>query len=242
MLNILSLGSNCEVAMMINMLSINNVDISKHYYSHIFSYTNIKLNSIIKILENIEILDIEENFKIIYRIFRNDTYVFSFYNINEIINNNYNYDSIHIDFEYLHENNVYFWSHGIVKNKNEFNINEINNYINNVNDKRRYLVQKFKNKIKTNNKTLFILKALKNEYVFEDFIKLNNLLINNDNKYLGIIYEINDNEIFNLNLKNTIILPVDKLTGHDEAIYHERHNTKNKYLELFNRLNLILKR
>ena len=82
------------------------------------------------------------------------------------------------------------------------------------------------------------IKLLKNEYDLDSIINLHNIIINNKNNiYLGIIYE--NEEDLNIELKNTILIRANKLTGHNEAIYDYLYNTQPIYYSLFERLDKL---
>jgi hypothetical protein len=74
----LSFGSNCEMGMMINRYYNNNL------YSNLFNWTNITLENICIILDNIDCLYDTNNIIIIYRIFDNESNIYSSSKIEDI--------------------------------------------------------------------------------------------------------------------------------------------------------------
>ena len=91
---ILSFGSNCEVGMMINK-KYNKL------YSNLFNWANITLDNLILILNNLEHLYNNDNFKIVYSLFCKNKIVYSSKNIDDIkkyyLDNPNNYQT-HIDY------------------------------------------------------------------------------------------------------------------------------------------------
>jgi hypothetical protein len=237
-MTVLSFGSNCEVGMMINRYYNNNI------YSNLFNWTNITLDNLILVLNNIECLYNNNNVEFIYRVLNNGANVYQSKNIEDIKNfniNNPNNYSIHIDYEFFFNKKNIYWTHGIIMDINEFinsNSNNLESYKSSILSKFNHLVE---NTIKIlNNNTDIIkiyIKCLKNEYTINDLKNLINLFINKSNIYIGIIYE--SEEEINIESKNTLLIRSNKLTAHNEAIYDHLYNTQEKYFYLFENLDKI---
>jgi len=236
MVKILSFGSNCEVGIMINRYYNNNI------YSQLFNWTNITLKNLILCLSNKDSLKDFNNILILYRIFDNEKNIFSSKYILDIKNfpcaNHY---LIHIDYEFYLDNNFLFWSHGTNKDLNDIlnsNENDLFNYRDEILSKYSHLLSKTLEILNNDFDVIKIyLKLLKNEYDIESIINIHNIVVNKENIYLGIIYE-NDEEI-NIELKNTILVRVDKLTAHYEASRDHLYNTQSSYFHLFEQLDKL---
>jgi hypothetical protein len=228
---IASIGSNCEVGLMINKFYDNQI------YSHLFNWTNIKINKLCLILDNINILSDLNNYKFIIRLFEGESNTLTIYNFNLLSKINLQkYNKINIDYEFHYNNEIYFWSHGLSFAPDIFYIQKYNIYILEIKNKIEHLVKKTLYLFSSNEETFIYLKALKNEYTKQDFIHLHSS-ISKDNIHLGIIFEKNDDynsNDFQLELKNTKLLCVDQLTPHDNALDYGKYNTDINYKILFN--------
>jgi len=228
---IASLGSNCEVGIMINKFYDNQI------YSHLFNWTNIKIDKLCLILDNIHILSDLNNYKFIIRLFEGELYKLTINTLDSLsLIDLQKYTKINIDFEFYYNNELYFWSHGLSFVNNDFNIQNYNTYILEIQSKIEHLVKKTLYLFSSNEETFIYLKALKNEYTKQDFINLYSSIIK-DNIHLGIIFEKNDDynsNDYQLELKNTKLLGVDQLTPHENAIDYVKYNTEPLYKILFN--------
>jgi hypothetical protein len=244
-MRIISLGSNCEMGKMINNHLLSMIPNSS-LYSHLFAWSNIKIKGINFFLKNPNLLDFN-NFKCKYK-FLNSTgeaKTFMSYNElkiylkeNEIIEENC---SIHLDIDYTFED-IYMWTHGIEINKSDFNENNIEEYLDELKNKSKHIIKKTLYIMDDNNIKLFCIKCLKGEYSIQDIIELNTLILKySSNNYISFIVEKDENIILdNLNLTNTCILEVPKLTGHHEAIHSDRYNTDIYYIDLFEKVKIML--
>ena len=225
-MNIISLGSNCDMSLMIQN-HINNYIENTILYTHLFTWSAIKINNINYFLKNPDLL-IDNNFRPIYRLISNSNgYNFSrnkygYYNLNDFLEDiqiNSNVDLVHIDIDFKYED-INFWTHGIQCPIYEFNKDKNKDYINSVKNKKDHLVDKFLNILKNQQPALFCIKSLAGEYSLEDIIELNNLLLKySSQNYIGIIVEEDENiNLNNLNLKNTCIIVFPRLTN-NEGIY-----------------------
>ena len=228
---IASIGSNCEVGVMINKFFDNQI------YSHLFNWTNIKINKLCFILDNIHILSNLNNYKYIIRLFEGESNTLTIDNLNLLlITDLQKYTKINIDYEFRYNNEFFFWSHGLSFPLDIFDIQNYNTYILDVKSKIEHLIQKTLYLFSSNEETFIYLKALKNEYTKQDFIHLHSSIVKN-NIHLGIIFEKDDkynSEDYSIHLKNTILLAVDKLTPHDDAVDYVKYNTEPTYKILFN--------
>ena len=239
-MQVISFGSNCEISLMLNR-HISSIIPNSLIYSHLFAWANIKINGINHFLKNPTQLTFN-NFKTIYRLFskngnnisKNEGCYYHFNELLEDMKNIQNIDSIHIDVDYTFED-IYFWTHGIQVPINMFNQCKHNEYLNDVKNKISHLIDKTLSSLNNNEVKLFCIKCLKGEYLLQDIIALNNLLLNySSNNYMSIILESDENiNLDNLNLSNTCIISTSKLTGHDHAMSSERYNTDIYYKELF---------
>lgn len=246
-MNVISLGSNCEMSMMINNHFHNYID-NYTLYTYLFTWSNIKFNSIDYIFKNPEIIN-PNNFTFIYRLFNKNSNniskdCYGYYNRDELYEdliNIENIDNIHIDIDLKYEN-VYFWSHGIQINFNDFNKDKYEEYINTINSKNNHLIEKFHNIFQNKERKLFCIKCLAGEYSIENIIDLNRTLLQYcPQNYLAIIVEEDKNiNLDNLNLINTCIVTSPKLTGHHEAVFSERYNTEIYYKELFEKVKIMM--
>jgi hypothetical protein len=230
-MNIISLGSNCDVSLMIQN-HINNYIPNSILYNHLFTWSAIKINDINHFLRNLDLL-IDSNFKQIYRLLRNfDGSNFSrnkigYYDLNEFlkdIENNSDADSVHIDIDFKYED-INFWTHGISMSINEFNKDKNEEYINCIKSKKDHLVDKFLNVLNNQEPKLFCIKCLAGEYSLQDIIDLNNLLLKySAQNYIAIVVEEDKNiDLNNLNLKNTCIVISPRLTSHQGIdLYYEQ--------------------
>lgn len=226
---IASIGSNCEVGIMINKFYDNQI------YSHLFNWTNIKINKLCFILDNIHILSNINNYKFIIRLFEGEANTLTIDTLtllSEIDLQKYN--KINIDYEFHYNNEFYFWSHGLSFINNSFDIQNYNIYILDVKSKIEHLVKKTLYLFSSNEETFIYLKALKNEYTIQDFKRLHSIIIKN-NIHLGIIFEKDDKyNAEEYKLKNTKLLGVNQLTPHDDAVDYIKYNTEDNYKILFN--------
>ena len=232
---VLSLGSNCEVGMMINR-KYNNI------YSNLFNWTNITLDNLILILNNLENLYNNDNVEFIYRLFCGSSNVYSSKNIDDMkkyyLDNPNDYKSIHIDYEFYIDKKYMFWSHGIIEENIDKFINcdleSLENYKNIILSKYNHLAENTISILNNNTDIIKVyIKCLKDEYTLESFINLENFFMNRPNIYIGIIYE--SDEDINIEIKNTkiVLVRANKLTAHNEAVYSELYNTQEKYFHLF---------
>lgn len=238
---VLSLGSNCEVGMMINR-KYNNI------YSNLFNWTNITIDNLILILNNLENLCNNDNVEFIYRLFCGESNVYSSKNIYDVkkyyLDNPNNYKSIHLDYEFYIDKKYIFWSHGIIEENIDKIINcdldSLENYKSSILSKFEHLAKNTISILNNNTDIIKIyIKCLKNEYSLESFTNLENLFMNRPNIYIGIIYE--SDEDINIEIKNTnlVLVRLNKLTGHNEAIYSELYSTQEKYFYLFETLDKL---
>jgi hypothetical protein len=238
-MNIISLGSNCEVSQMINKYSSSIIP-NRIVYSHLFAWTNITIKGVNHFLKNPNLLDFN-NFRYKYSIFNQQGTNVSknscYYEFNELVEDKKlieDVSSIHIDvfctFEDLH-----LWTHGIQIPISEFNENNIENYLNDVKNKTSHIIKKTSDIMNNNDVKLFCIKCLKDEYSIQDIIELNSLLLNySSNNHMAFIVEKDENKILdNLNLTNACIVEAPKLTAHNEAVCSDRYNTHIYYIELF---------
>jgi len=235
-MNIISLGSNCEMSYMIKRYI--SIIPNSQVYTHLFAWCNITLKGIIYFLKNPEKLNIN-NFRIIYKILNENCDDISrklYYDFDELIDDIKiipNISSIHIDID-LQCEDLYIWTHGIQIPFKNFNQTHYDEYVNNVTNKSIHIIDKTLCILKDNNVKLFCIKCLKDEYSLEEIIEVNSLLLNlSSNNYISIILE-EDININNLILKNSCIICDPKLTGHHEAVYSYKYNTYYYYLQLFN--------
>jgi hypothetical protein len=236
-MNIISLGSNCEMSDMVNRYI--SIIPNSQMYTHLFAWCNITLKGIIHFLKNPEKLNIN-NFIIVYRLFNANGNNISrklYYDFDEFIDEIKiipNISSIHIDIDYRCDD-VYIWIHGIQIPFCNFNQTDYDQYVNNVKTKTNHIIYKTVCILNDNNVKLFCIKCLKSEYSLDEIIELNGLLLNlSSNNYISIILEEDNNiNINNLKLKNSCIISAPKLTGHHEAIYSDRYNTYDYYIQLF---------
>jgi len=245
-MNIISLGSNCEMSSMINNQSKNYIE-NCNLYTYLFTWSNIKIDSINYILQNPEIIN-STNFKPVYRIFDKNGNIsknyYGYYDVNELyqdIENISTIDNFHFDIDFKYED-IYFWLHGIHINFNDFNKNKYEEYINTINSKNNHLIEKFHNILQNQEPKLFCIKCLAGEYSIENIIDLNNSLLKySPQNYLAIICEEDKNiNLDNLNLINTCIIVSPKLTGHNEAILSEKYNTEIYYKQLFEKAKMMM--
>jgi hypothetical protein len=239
-MNIISLGSNCEMSMMTQGY-IRDIIPNSLIYTHLFAWANIKINGINYFLKNPSQLNFS-NFRTIYRLYakngnnisKNGTGYYDFNELLEDMKTIQNIESIHIDVDYTFED-TFFWTHGIQLSINQFNESNNSDYLNDVKNKTTHIIEKTLSILNNNDVKLFCIKCLKGEYSFEDIIELNSLLLNySSNNYVSIIVEKDENiNLDNLNLTNTSIISASKLTGHHEAIYSDRYNTGIYYKQLF---------
>jgi len=245
-MNVISLGSNCEVSDMINKHLLTIIPNVKTY-SHLFAWSNTTIKGINYFLKNPNLLDFN-NFRYKYGIFNQQGTNVSkngcYYEFNEFLEDikiTENISSIHIDVSCTLED-VHLWTHGIQIPISEFNENNIENYLNDVKNKTNHIIKKTLDIINDNNVKLFCIKCLKGEYSIQDIIELNTLLLNySSNNYMTFIVEKDENIILNsLHLTNTGILVVPKLTGHHEAVHSHLYNTDIYYIELFKKTKQML--
>jgi hypothetical protein len=245
-MNVISLGSNCEVSDMINK-HLSTIIPNVNTYSHLFAWSNITIKGINYFFKNPDLLNFN-NFRCIYRFFDQDSVNISknsgYYESNEFLEDikiTENISSIHIDVSYIFED-IYLWTHGIQIPISNFNENDIEKYLNDVKNKTNHIIKKTLDTMNDNNVKLFCIKCLKGEYSIQDIIELNTLLLNySSNNYMTFIVEKDENIILkNLNLTNTGILVVPKLTGHHEAVHSHLYNTDIYYIELFKKTKQML--
>jgi hypothetical protein len=245
-MNVISLGSNCEMSKMINDQLLNMIPNSK-FYTHFFAWTNVTIKGVNHFFKNPSFLDFN-NFRYIYRFFDQDGFNISknsgYYEFNEFLEDKKfieNISSIHIDVSYTFED-IYLWTHGITMSIHDFNENNIENYLNDVKNKITHIIKKTLHIINDNNVKLFCIKCLKGEYSIQDIIELNSLILNySSNNYIAFIVEKDENIILdNLNLTNTCIVEASKLTGHHEAIHSHLYNTDIYYIELLKKTKQML--
>jgi hypothetical protein len=240
-MNIISLGSNCEVSEMIMKHLLNMLPNSK-FYNHLFAWTSVPIKGINHFFKNPSFLDFN-NFRYVYRIFNeqdgNINKKADYCDFNELVEDirlSEDTHSIHIDVSYSFED-IYTWTHGIVMSISDFNDNNnnIEKYLNDLKNKTTHIIKKTLDIMENDNVKLFCIKCLKGEYSIQDIIELNTLVLNcSSNNYLLFIVEKDENIILdNLNLTNTCIVEAPKLTGHHEAVYSDRYNTDIYYIELF---------
>ena len=232
---ILSLGSNCEVGMMINR-KYNNI------YSNLFNWTNITLDNLILILNNLEPLYNNDNYKIVYRLFSGTYSVYSSKSIDDFrkyyLDNPNNYVA-HIDYDFYIDNKYIFWSHGIIEEDiNKIincNLDSLENYKSIIFSKINHLVENTISVLNNNTDIIKVyIKCLKNEYTLESLTNLENMpIFNRPNIYIGIICECDENINIHIKNKNIFLVRCNKLTDHNEAIYSELYNTQEKYFYLF---------
>ena len=239
---ILSLGSNCEVGMMINR-KYNNI------YSNLFNWTNITLDNLLLTLNNCEHLyNNNDNYKIVYRLLSGTYNVYSSKNIDDFrkyyLDNPNNY-VVHIDYEFYIDNKYIFWSHGTVEEDiNKFincNLDSLENYKSIVFSKINHLIENTISVLNNNTDIIKVyIKCLKNEYTLESLTNLENMpIFNRPNIYIGIICEYDENINIHIKNKNIFLVRCNKLTGHGEAIYSELYNTQEKYFYLFETIDRI---
>jgi len=239
-MNIVSLGSNCEVSMMIEGLSkccIQNAQL----YTHLFAWSKISIIDINYFLKNPEFLDIN-NFKPIYRLFHMNGDNISkdglgYYDVTLLLEDLIiipDIHTIHIDM-YYDNDGVNSWSHGIIVSISEFDQKNIDTYLDCVRSKINHLIQKTLNIMSDDSKKLFCVKCLRNEYTLQDLMVLKQLLLQkSSNNYIAIIAEEDDNvNLYDLELSNMCVMRVPKLTGHHEAVYYDRYGTDFYYKQLF---------
>jgi hypothetical protein len=241
-MNIISLGSNCEMSLMINNQSKNYIE-NSILYTYLFTWSSIKIDSINYIFKNPEIIN-STNFKTVYRIFNKYGNIsknhYGYYDINELyqdLQNISNIDNFHFDIDFRYED-VFFWSHGIQVNFNDFSKDKCEEYNNTIHSKNNHLIEKFNNILQNQEPKLFCIKCLAGEYSIENIIDLNRTLLQYcPQNYLAIIVEEDKNiNLDNLNLINTCIIVAPKLTGHNEAILSEKYNTEIYYKQLFEKI------
>lgn len=244
-MQILSLGSNCEVGKMIETYA--SIIPNSMLESTLFGWANIKIKDMNYLLKNPELLN-DSTFKIVYRLMNGDRNNSrngcGYYNLNELhddISKISNIDSVHIDIESNHEN-IQMWTHGVIVSLHEFIQNDHTKYIHDVTSKLNYLIKKTSDMMYNTDRKVYVIKCLKNEYTLQDIIDFNNILLTySSQNYMSIIVEEDSTiNLDNITLKNTTIVCAPKLTGHDEAIYSDRYNTFVYYHQLFEKTNRLL--
>lgn len=240
-MNVISLGSNCEVSHMF-LVYLSSIIPNARIYSHLLAWSTIKINNIRHFLENPAKLSFD-NFVVVYKLFSNGNTVnlsknghgyTDFNHLLEDMKDIPNIESIHIDVEYTFED-IYFWTHGTQVAINNFDQHKINDYLNDVKSKTTHLIDKTLS-IKTDNDIkVFCIKCLKGNYSLQDIIDLNSLLLNySANNYMSVIVEEDENINFDdLKLVNTCIVRAPKLTEDHEAVFTYRYNTDFYYRQLF---------
>ena len=245
-MNIISLGSNCDMSLMIQN-HINNYIENTILYTHLFTWSAIKINYINYFLKNPDLL-IDNNFRPIYRLISNSNgYNFSrnkygYYNLNDFLEDiqiNSNVDLVHIDIDFKYED-INFWTHGIQCPIYEFNKDKNKDYINSVKNKKDHLVDKFLNILKNQQPALFCIKSLAGEYSLEDIIELNNLLLKySSQNYIGIIVEEDENiNLNNLAINDKIFVYNLKIENNKKVLIDWRNFDYN-YNIVFNNIKKI---
>ena len=214
-------------------------------YSNVFNWTNITLENLILILNNLDHLRNNDNFKIVYELSFESEKIYKSKNIDDIkkyyLDNPKKY-RVHIDYEFYIDLKFIYWSHGIVEDNIENFINcSLNTYEQIILNKINYLVEH--TFIILNNNTDIIkiyIKCLKDEYTLDLFTNLENIF-NRPNIYIGIIYESDSDIDIQTKNTNTVLLRCNKLTGHHEAVFSKLYNTQEKYFTLFEAIDRLSK-